>query len=195
MTVDEDLWVFGYGSLMWRPGFDFEERTLATVRGYRRALCVYSHVHRGTPERPGLVLGLDRGGSCKGVAFRVRADQAAATLAYLRGREQVTMVYREIVLRAGLADGRSVRAVSYAVDRGHIQYAGALALPELERFVEQGVGVSGANPEYVCNTYAHMVQLGITDAVLGALAKRFGPTNSGQAVRGRSHPEAAGRGA
>ena len=170
-----DLWVFGYGSLMWRPGFDFEERTLAVVRGYRRALCVYSHVHRGTPERPGLVLGLDRGGSCKGVAFRVGAARAAATVAYLRAREQVTMVYREVTLAATLADGRSVRALCYAVDRGHAQYAGALDLPALERFVRQGVGVSGPNPEYVRNTYAHMREIGIVDASLAALVRRVGP--------------------
>lgn len=168
-----DLWVFGYGSLMWRPGFDFEERTLATVRGYRRALCVYSHVHRGTPERPGLVLGLDRGGSCKGVAFRVSADKAGATIAYLRAREQVTMVYREVRLRAALADGRKVSVLSYAVDRTHTQYAGALALPELERLVGQGVGVSGANPDYVRQTYQHMTEIGITDTVLAALTRRF----------------------
>ncbi len=172
-TTDADLWVFGYGSLIWRPGFDFEERTLAVVRGYRRALCVYSHVHRGTPERPGLVLGLDRGGSCKGVAFRVASSRAAETIAYLRSREQVTMVYREIVLGATLADGRTIRALSYAVDRRHLQYAGALDLPEIERLVRQGVGVSGPNPEYVRNTHEHMREIGIVDASLAALVKRF----------------------
>ena len=172
-AMDADLWIFGYGSLMWRPGFDFEERTLATVRGYRRALCVYSHVHRGTPERPGLVLGLDRGGSCKGVAFRVAARNAAATIAYLRAREQVTMVYREITLGAVLADGRRVRALSYAVERSHPQYAGALEPREVERFVRQGIGVSGPNPEYVRNTYAHMRELGIADAAFASLARRF----------------------
>ena len=172
-TGASDLWVFGYGSLMWRPGFDFEERTLARVRGYRRALCVYSHVHRGTPERPGLVLGLDRGGSCKGVAFRVAPDQSDATMAYLRAREQVTMVYREILLNATLADGRAVRALSYVVDRGHSQYAGALDLPAIERFVGQGVGLSGANPDYVRQTYAHMVEIGITDPILATLSAHF----------------------
>lgn len=172
-AIDTDLWVFGYGSLIWRPGFDFEERTLAVVRGYRRALCVYSHVHRGTPERPGLVLGLDRGGSCKGVAFRVAAARAEETIAYLRAREQVTMVYREITLGATLADGRSIKALSYAVDRSHLQYAGALDLPEVERLVRQGVGVSGPNPEYVRNTYAHMREIGIVDASLAALVRRF----------------------
>ena len=170
--ASDDLWVFGYGSLMWRPGFDFAERTLATVRGYRRALCVYSHVHRGTPDKPGLVLGLDRGGSCRGVAFRVAAGAAEATIAYLRAREQVTMVYVERHLRATLADGRVVPAVAYVVDRAHAQYAGTLDLPTLERHVRQGVGVSGANPDYVRATYAHMLDLGITDDVLGSLARR-----------------------
>ncbi len=169
----DDLWIFGYGSLMWRPGFDFAERTLATVRGYRRALCVYSHVHRGTPEKPGLVLGLDRGGSCRGIAFRVAAASAEATITYLREREQVTMVYLERRLTAKLADGRVVEAVAYIVDRTHMQYAGALDLPTLERHVRQGIGISGANPDYVSATYAHMLQLGITDEVLSALTRCF----------------------
>ena len=95
----EDLWVFGYGSLMWRPGFDFHERIEARLTGAHRALCVYSFVHRGTPERPGLVLGLDRGGACQGIAFRVAAADRAKTVAYLRGREQATGVYRECVRR------------------------------------------------------------------------------------------------
>jgi cation transport protein ChaC len=161
-----DLWVFAYGSLMWRPGFAATEHQIATVRGYHRALCVYSHVHRGTPERPGLVLGLDRGGACKGVAFRVAAADAAATIAYLRQREQVTMIYRELYLQARLADGRAVTALSYAVDRAHAQYAGRLERPDLARFVTQGQGASGANPEYVRNTQAHLLQLGIHDATL-----------------------------
>ena len=173
MTAETDLWVFGYGSLMWRPGFDFEERTLATIRGYRRALCVYSHVHRGTPERPGLVLGLDRGGSCKGVAFRVAAVRADDVIAYLRAREQVTMVYREIRARTTLADGREVTALSYAVDRTHRQYAGALEPAVLARLVSQGAGVSGPNPDYVRNTYEHMCELGISDPVLATLVDRL----------------------
>ncbi len=177
-TPRSDLWVFGYGSLMWRPGFDFEERTLAVVRGYRRALCVYSHVHRGTPERPGLVLGLDRGGSCKGVAFRVPAPRAEETIAYLRSREQVTMVYREVTLAATLADGRKIAALCYVVERRHPQYAGALDLPDIERFVRQGVGVSGANPDYVRNTYAHMREIGIVDASLAALVRRVAESQS-----------------
>jgi cation transport protein ChaC len=168
-----DLWVFGYGSLMWRPGFSFVERRVAMVHGYHRALCVYSHVHRGTPEKPGLVLGLDRGGSCKGLAFRVPAAEAAATIAYLRGREQVTRVYRELLMRARLDDGREVSALSYAVDRRHGQYAGRLDRQELERLVLQGEGLSGANPDYVRNTQSHLAELGISDPTLEWLAGRL----------------------
>ncbi len=173
MKAAGDLWVFGYGSLMWRPGFDFDESHGATVRGYHRALCVYSHVHRGTRERPGLVLGLDRGGSCKGVAFRVNADRVEATLAYLRGREQVTSVYREVFLPARLVDGRQVAAVCYVADRGHAQYAGRLEREELLRLISQGVGASGDNPAYVRNTHAHLTELAIRDETLAWLTRRF----------------------
>lgn len=171
--ADEDLWVFGYGSLIWRPGFGHVERRAATIHGYHRALCVYSHVHRGTPEKPGLVLGLDTGGSCRGVAYRVPAAAAAETIAYLRAREQVTLVYREIFVRARLDDRRLVRALCYAVDRTHAQYAGRLAREELERLVLQGHGHSGANPEYVRNTQEHLVELGIHDATLAWLSDRL----------------------
>ena len=173
MAASKDLWVFGYGSLIWRPGFEFIERQGAMVRGYHRALCVYSHVHRGTSERPGLVLGLDRGGSCKGVVFRVAAAKAGAALAYLREREQVTSVYRELLLRARLANGASVLAVSYVADRTHVQYAGRLDRAELVRLVSKGVGLSGDNPDYVRNTQAHLSALAIRDETLEWLARRL----------------------
>src|SRR6476469_10451621 len=105
----EDLWVFGYGSLIWRPGFDYLERAPARLIGAHRALCVFSHVHRGTPERPGLVLGLDLGGACRGVAYRVSAKKRAAVIAYLRGREQVTSVYRETLRSVTLLTGPQTR--------------------------------------------------------------------------------------
>jgi cation transport protein ChaC len=168
--MQTDLWVFGYGSLMWRPGFDYVEASLAVVRGYRRALCIYSHVHRGTEEQPGLVLGLDRGGACKGMAFRVAADKAEATHAYLRARELVTNVYLETHVQAALADGRIVRALAYVADRRHLQYAGVLDQPDLLRLVAQGVGVSGHNIDYVRSTAAHLRELGIRDATLSWLA-------------------------
>jgi glutathione-specific gamma-glutamylcyclotransferase len=171
-----DFWVFGYGSLMWRPGFEYIERVPARLRGLHRALCVYSHVHRGTPERPGLVLGLDRGGACRGVAFRVEPDARDEVLAYLRAREQVTMVYREIVRRVEILDGthRAVQAVCYAVDRSHGQYAGALPLASQVALVRQGHGQSGDNIGYVLATLDHMDEIGVVDrrlAVLGRMLK------------------------
>jgi cation transport protein ChaC len=165
------LWVFGYGSLMWRPGFPYLERRHAHLHGYHRALCVFSHVHRGTPERPGLVLGLDRGGRCHGVAFRVAAQEAAETVAYLRAREQVTGVYRERRLPVRLDGGSKVEALAYVVDRRHPQYAGRLPEAELLRLVRQGVGVSGPNPDYVRQTQAHLVEMGVIDPVLAHLAR------------------------
>ena len=162
----DEFWVFGYGSLVWRPGFDFAERHLAVIRGYHRSLCVYSHVHRGTPEKPGLVLGLDRGGTCRGLAFRVLPENRAATLDYLRAREQVTLVYRETFVQARLADGRSVMALTYVADRAHPQYAGRLPRPELARLVRQGIGLSGENCGYITHTHAHLIELGIRDDTL-----------------------------
>src|SRR5580658_7426959 len=144
----EDLWVFGYGSLMWHPGFEFLERIPARLIGLHRALCVYSHVHRGTPERPGLVLGLDRGGACHGAAFRVAAAEREATIAYLREREQVTSVYLEKTVRVLLWEGALVEAITYVADRNHPQYAGALSREELLRLTSQAVGGSGPNDEY-----------------------------------------------
>jgi len=174
----QDLWVFGYGSLMWRPGFDFVERQLARLRGYHRALCIYSHVHRGTPERPGLVLGLDRGGSCRGVAFRVEAQRAAATIAYLRAREQVTAVYVERRVRVRLDDEREVEALTYVVDRRHVQYAGKLPLDKILEYVRAGVGRSGENPAYVLNTHRHLAELSLRDSVLAHLVEALGLDNA-----------------
>ncbi|SFK54107.1 gamma-glutamylcyclotransferase [Methylocapsa palsarum] len=173
MAQTADLWVFGYGSLIWRPGFAFVERHRAVVRGYHRSLCVYSHVHRGTRDRPGLVLGLDRGGSCLGIAFRIELGDAAATLSYLREREQVTAVYKEAVLRARLTDGRVVPAVCYVADRAHSQYAGRLERSELVRLVAQASGLSGCNPEYIKNTHSHLAELSIRDETLEWLASRL----------------------
>src|SRR6266581_4946583 len=149
-----ELWVFGYGSLMWRPGFAFIEQVPARLIGEHRALCVYSYVHRGTPEKPGLVLGLDRGGACRGIAFRVAEQNRAATVAYLRAREQVTSVYREVMRSVWLENEtrQRVSALAYIVDRGHVQYAGRLSLAEQLRHVRQGHGKSGANRDYVLAT-------------------------------------------
>jgi cation transport protein ChaC len=170
-----DLWVFGYGSLMWRPGFDFIERIEARLVGAHRALCVYSFFHRGTPERPGLVLGLDRGGTCRGIAFRVMAGERAATIAYLRAREQVTSVYRESMRRVWLVgeDRGPVSALCYVVDRSHAQYAGRLSLAEQLHLVRQGHGQSGPNRDYVIATVDAMEAMGMRESDLHMLAERL----------------------
>jgi cation transport protein ChaC len=174
--VKEDLWVFGYGSLIWRPGFLFAERVPARLFGLHRALCVYSFVHRGTPERPGLVLGLDTGGACRGVAYRVDASRRAETIAYLRGREQVTRVYRETQRSVMLLTQpeRRVTALLYIVDHSHPQYAGRLKLEEQLHHVRQGVGQSGANRDYVLSTVQALEALGYRDHDLHLLAQRLG---------------------
>jgi cation transport protein ChaC len=158
-----DFWVFGYGSLMWRPGFAHTETSRARLFGFRRSLCVWSHVYRGTPERRGLVLGLDRGGSCVGLAFRVPHELRDEVLAYLRDRELVTGVYLERMLPIRLEGGETVAAVAYIVDRGHEQYAGNLDEPTAAGIVSGAVGQAGQNEEYVLNTIAHLKALGIRD--------------------------------
>jgi len=172
---DEDLWVFGYGSLIWRPGFEHVERVPARLIGAHRGLCVFSHVHRGTPERPGLVLGLDLGGACRGIAYRVTAARRGKTIAYLRAREQVTMVYRETVRGVTLLANpeRRVSALCYMVDRGHPQYAGRLDLATQLHLVRQGHGQSGANRDYVLSTVHALEALGLYDRDLHLLAERL----------------------
>jgi cation transport protein ChaC len=168
-----DLWVFGYGSLIWLPGFEFVARRKALVMGWRRRLCIYSHHYRGTPDQPGLVLGLDEGGSCEGVAYRVDDSHRDETIKYLRDRELVTNVYIEHEVRARLADGESVRAVTYVADRLHGQYAAPMQRERLLAMVRQGVGRSGDNTEYVLNTWDHLHELGIADPELEWLAERL----------------------
>ncbi len=170
-----DFWVFGYGSLIWRPGFAHVETRRARLHGYRRALCVYSHVHRGTPQRPGLVLGLDHGGSCIGLAFRVPGELRDEVVGYLRARELVTNVYLERVLKVHIDDGAPVEAVTYVVDRHHEQYAGVLDAAEAARVVSGAVGQSGNNEDYVSNTLRHLEALGIRDHWLEDVGRRMAP--------------------
>ncbi|MBA3519722.1 MAG: gamma-glutamylcyclotransferase [Rhizobiales bacterium] len=173
-----ELWVFGYGSLIWRPGFPFQERRAARLVGAHRALCVYSWVHRGRPDHPGLVLGLDRGGMCRGLGFRVAANDREAVVSYLREREQVTAVYLERIREIRFNDGSAVPALTFLVDRSHRQYAGKLDEEAQFRIVAAAQGQSGANRDYVINTAAHLAELGMPDARLGRLADRlkaFGP--------------------
>jgi cation transport protein ChaC len=167
-----EFWVFGYGSLMWRPGFDFSEKAPAALIGAHRSLCIYSFHHRGTEEHPGLVLGLDEGGACRGVAFRVAAGKGDATIAYLREREQVTDVYVGAIRPVSLLDGsgRELEALCYVVDRAHPQYAGRLSIEAQAHLVRSAIGRSGSNIDYVLNTVRHLDEAGIHDVELMALA-------------------------
>lgn len=159
----EDFWVFGYASLMWKPGFDHVERRRARLYGYHRSLCIASYEHRGTPERPGLVMGLDRGGSCVGVAFRVAVAKREPVMAYLRERELVTNVYLERSGAMLLEDGRRTEGVAYVADRSHRQYAGRLEVADAVQRVCGAVGGMGPNEDYVINTAEHIRTLGIRD--------------------------------
>src|SRR5690348_16132311 len=183
---NKDLWVFAYGSLMWRPGFSYRERVSARLIGLHRALCVFSFVHRGTPERPGLVLGLDRGGMCRGIAYRVAASARTQTLHYLRAREQVTIVYVETMRQIELEEPaqRRVRAVCYICDRSHVQYAGRLTLAESLHHVRQGHGKSGVNRDYVLETVRALEALGYRESDLHLLAERLATQESGMRKSG-----------
>ena len=168
-----DFWVFGYGSLMWKPGFDFLEKRPATLPGLHRSLCIFSWVHRGTRENPGLVFGLDRGGSCRGIAYKVASANRQAVIDYLRARELVTNVYLEQWRTIELAEGEAVGSLVYVVDRDHEQYAGKLPLWQQLEIVRKSIGKSGANDEYVLNTIQHLQESGITDPDLDWLHKEL----------------------
>lgn len=171
----QQRWIFGYGSLMWKPGFDFISQSHARIRGYHRSLCIYSLHHRGTEQKPGLVLGLDRGGSCVGVAFQIEPAKWDATVAYLREREQVSMVYLETTQTAELLGAQQkVQALAYVADRGHEQYAGKLTHENLIKHVLQGEGQMGRCTDYVTNTIAHLKEMNIRDKALEALGAELG---------------------
>ncbi|MEL6921407.1 MAG: gamma-glutamylcyclotransferase [Pseudomonadota bacterium] len=175
MTADDmpELWVFGYASLMWRPDFAFVTHQRAILHGYHRALCITSYEHRGTRQRPGLVMGLDRGGSCVGIAFKVAHDEHAKTLTYLRERELITNVYKEHVGHVRLADGTRKAAVTYVADQTHEQYAGKVPVEAAVERVHGAIGKAGPNEDYVLNTASHIRDLGIRDHWLEELEERL----------------------
>ncbi|MBT5110759.1 MAG: gamma-glutamylcyclotransferase [Rhodospirillaceae bacterium] len=165
---DGEVWVFGYGSLLWDPGFEYEERRPALLHGYHRSFCVYSEYYRGTAERPGLVLGLDRGGSCRGAAYRLHRESASAILDYLWAREMIYNVYEPRIVQVRVAD-RQVQSRTFVANRWHKQYAGRLSMTEKSRLIRQGVGVGGANTAYLANTLSHLAALGVDDGALQRL--------------------------
>jgi len=168
------LWVFGYGSLLWNPGFDVAETRLASVEDYGRSFCMRSIHHRGTETAPGLVLALDEapGDVCDGVALRAAPGTEAETLAYLRARELVSSAYVERHVALGLEDGRQVNALAYVINRDHWQYCRGLGLEEQAQIIAKAVGGRGPNTEYLWNTADHLAELGIEDADLQWLADR-----------------------
>jgi cation transport protein ChaC len=185
--------VFAYGSLMWRPGFAYAEARRARLTGYRRCFCIYSVHHRGTPARVGLVLGLDRGGVCEGVAYRIAAPDVAATRAYLRARELVNGVYREAFLPVELEHPPlEVMALVYIVERAHPTYAGRLPLGIQARLIRAGKGCSGANLDYLVSTVQHLRDLGIREHQLERLVTLVGPLAWTRARAQHTSPYAAG---
>ena len=162
------LRVFGYGSLLWRPGFDYRWSAKARIHGFHRALRVWSYHHRGTEDRPGLVLGLDSGGSCLGCVFEVPEPDKRAVAEYLWEREMVTSVYTPRLVRADAGDA-SYLALTFVLDRRHVQYAGTLSPREAARHVRTAQGRSGPNPEYVRETLAHLRALEVDDHGLAAV--------------------------
>ena len=170
MTDTPTHWVFGYGSLIWNPGFPYLSAQQGLLRGAHRSLSIVSHHHRGTVELPGLVFGLVRGGSCRGMVFEVAGGKWTEVRAYLQEREQVTAVYRDAMRPVRLADGRTVSALAFLVDERHEQFAGGLTLDQQLAMVRAGIGLSGRNIDYVLNTARHLQELGIHDRPLMALA-------------------------
>jgi len=181
---DGDLWVFAYGSLMWRPGFEVAEARRARLHGYHRALCVWSWEYRGTRSVPGLVLGLDRGGTCVGRALRVRAADKANAIRYLYRRELSTGSYCPTLKAIRLGGERPVPALAFVVDRACAQYAGKLSVETVARVVARAQGDQGANRDYLLNTVAHLDALGIYDRVLHRVQALLEVPGDGEGHRG-----------
>ncbi len=157
-----DLWIFGYGSLMWSPEFPYIKWAPALVYGYHRALCIYSSQWRGTPEQPGLVLGLDQGGACRGIAFLVAAGDVPTALERLWHREMRRRVYRPQLLHARLPD-REVQVLTFVADPKHPGYAGKLSIEQTAQLVATCRGARGPNLEYLTRTIEHLAELGVRD--------------------------------
>lgn len=160
--MTDEHWVFGYGSLMWRPDFPFVEREAATLHGRRRAFCIYSVHHRGTHARPGLVLGLAPGGAVRGLAYRVADADWEAVYAYLREREQPTETYVESLANVRLADGRRVPTLVFLSDTRHPQWAGVLSLERQAELIAGAKGLSGRNIDYLRDLVEHLREVGMS---------------------------------
>ena len=167
------MWVFGYGSLLWNPGFPYREKVIATLPGWHRSFCMRSIHHRGTEEKPGLVLALDADDAahCQGLALLVEEGHEEKTLEELRERELISSAYLERMLHVDLRDGRRVEAVTYVIDPHHVQYC-HLELEEQAQIISTAVGGRGPNTDYLHNTASHLFELGIEDEDLDWLSAR-----------------------
>ena len=174
-----ELWVFGYGSLMWHPDFAYDYSSSALVRGYHRAFCVYSVRHRGTHEKPGLVLGLNRGGACRGIVYRVPAAQVAAAVDVLWAREMTRGTYLPRSLRV-LIGNATVHALAFVANTRHAHYVGDLAFDDTAQVIACCSGQRGHNADYLCNTLRHLEELGMRDATLHKLYRRVLDLQSAQ---------------
>lgn len=167
--MSDELWVFGYGSLMWRPGFPYQARTPATLPGRRRAFCIYSVHHRGTYERPGLVLGLAPGGATRGMAYKIAPADWAQVYAYLLEREQPTETYIEARRAVRLAAGRRVESLVFLSDIHHPQWAGRLSLKRQAELIAGATGLSGRNVDYLRDLVEHLEAEGVRDRSMEGL--------------------------
>ena len=184
-----DFWVFGYGSLIWNPGFEFVEKQKSRLNGYHRSLCMESWVHRGTRENPGLILGLDQGGECEGISMLVEASKRADVIGYLRERELVTDVYKEIWVDVELYDGSLAPALTYKVDVTHDQYVGQLPIEEQYQIIRTAQGKSGKNVDYVRNTAKGHYVRPILPTIICKRSTRCSPNRqaSDHHIAGRKH--------
>ena len=171
--LPDPLWVFAYGSLMWKPGFEYADRQRARVSGFHRCFCMRSIHHRGTEEEPGLVLALDPDpdGRCEGVAFRIEKADAQQTVAYLRERELISSAYQEAVAEITLANGSTAPSLAYVMDQSHVQYCGRLSLSEQAEIIARAKGGMGRNSDYLFSTVEHLQQMGCPDPDLSDLAQ------------------------
>jgi cation transport protein ChaC len=170
---DEDLWVFGYGSLIWNPAFHHEERRCALLHGWHRRFCLKLLAGRGTVETPGLMLALDRGGACRGVAFRIKAAEVRQELWLLWQREMFGGAYnsRWVTLNGcGEAAGTRFRALTFVINHAHPRYMRELSVTEMAGLIATGCGELGSCREYLENTVAHLAELGVRDSNLNRIA-------------------------
>ncbi len=189
LKPNDDLWVFGYGSLMWNPGFAFVEQCDAVLSGFHRSFCLYSHHYRGTFEKPGLVLGLDQGGDCRGSAFRIDAELVDDVVAYLNERELVSYDYlpRYLDIIIATNEGQLVtKAYTFIADIQSTQYAGGLDIKEKASLIMNAEGIAGLNRDYLINTVRHMRNTGFDDdellTLLNEVERRTGMIDMGGGI-------------